>query len=111
MFTEIHTSGELEELINSEAALLVYFSTNNCNVCKSLKPKVELAVQNEFEKMKAVYVKTDVFPETAGLHRVFTVPTILVFFEGKETIRKIRNLSVEELIHEISRPYSLVFSE
>lgn len=111
MFTDIETSDELEVLINSETALLVYFSTNNCNVCKSLKPKVGQTVLNNFEKMKMAYVRTDVLPEAAGKHHVFTAPTVLVFFEGKETVRKIRNFGIEELIHEISRPYSLVFSE
>ncbi len=111
MFTEINSPAELESLINTETALLVYFSTNTCSVCKSLKPKVEQAVENHFEKMKTVYVRSDEFPAAAANRRVFTAPTLLVFFEGKETLRKIRNFSVDELIREISRPYSLVFSE
>lgn len=111
MFHEIHTPDELERLIQSEAALLVYFSTGSCNVCKSLKPKVDTAVQNEFPEIKAVYVPSDVLPEVAGQHRVFTAPVVLVFFHGRETIRKIRTFSVEELVHEIRRPYSIVFSE
>jgi thioredoxin 1 len=111
MFTEIKSAAELEKQINSEAAVLAYFSTGNCNVCKTLKPKVEIAIHQNFPHLNMVYVKTDEFPETAGQHRVFTIPAVLVFFEGKETIRKIRTFSVEELIREISRPYSLFFSE
>lgn len=111
MFTEIKSSAELESLKDSEAAMLVYFSADSCNVCKSLKPKVETTIHHEFPKMKMVYVKTDELPETAGQHRVFTIPTVLVFFESKESIRKIRTFSIDELIREIRRPYYLIFSE
>jgi thioredoxin 1 len=111
MFSEINSSAELESLKGSAAAILIYFSADSCNVCKSLKPKVETTIHQEFPKMKMVYVKTDELPETAGQHRVFTIPTVLVFFEGKETVRKIRTFSIDELTREIRRPYSLIFSE
>jgi hypothetical protein len=38
------------------------------------------------------------------------VPTILVFIEGKEFIRKSRNIGIEELGDLIARPYTLLFS-
>jgi len=47
----------------------------------------------------------------AGQHRVFAAPTILVFFDGRETIRKSRNIGIDELRREIERPYSMIFSE
>ncbi len=111
MFIELQSSAKFHERIQTETALLVYFSNDGCSVCKSLRPKIELMVQKEFPLMNMVYIKTDVLPETAGQLRVFTIPTVLVFFDGRETIRKIRNFSVEELMSDIRRPYSLIFSE
>jgi hypothetical protein len=46
---------------------------------------------------------------TAADFQVFTVPVILVYFEGREFFRKVRNISLIELENEISRPYHLLF--
>ncbi|SHE99704.1 Thioredoxin [Mariniphaga anaerophila] len=109
MFIEIQSLEEFDRLKQEEPALLGYFSTEACNVCKVLKPKVAELIENEFPKMKLAYVKSDVLPDVAGQHRVFAAPTILVFFGGHETIRKSRSFGIDELRREISRPYSLIF--
>lgn len=109
MFRQIESLEEFIGFKQEEPALLAYFSTDNCNVCKVLKPKTEEMLSSEFSLMKAVYVRTDMLPEIAGQHQVFAVPTILVFFHGRETIRKSRHISLDELRNEINRPYSIVF--
>lgn len=111
MFTEIHSLEEFNRMKQEEPALLAYFSTDACNVCKVLKPKVYELVQTEFPKLKLGYVKSDVLPEVAGQHQVFAAPTILVFFDGREYIRKSRNIGIEELRREIHRPYSMIFRD
>lgn len=90
-------------------AVLAYFSTENCSVCHVLKPKVAEMISKTFPKMRMVYVESDKSPELAAQFRIFTAPTVLVFFAGRETIRKSRAFGVEELKSEISRPYSLMF--
>ncbi len=109
MFHEIQSFDEFNKLRGAENALLVYFSTETCSVCKVIKPKVAELIQTIFPRIKLIYVKTDILPEVAAQNRVFTVPTILVYFEGKEYIRKSRNIGIGELENEIERPYSLVF--
>lgn len=109
MFTEVQSFNEFIELKESEPALLGYFSTESCNVCKVLKPKVAELIQSEFPKIKLVYVKSDILPEIAAQNQVFAAPTILVFFEGREYIRKSRNIGIGELHQEIQRPYSMIF--
>lgn len=110
MFTEIQSFDEYLKLKEEEPALLAYFSTETCNVCKVLKPKVGELVNNEFPKIKLVYIKSDLLPELAAQNQVFAAPTILVFFEGREYIRKSRNIGIGELKREIERPYSMIFS-
>ncbi len=110
MFTEIQSFDEFLKLKNEEPALLAYFSTEACNVCKVLKPKVADLLQQEFPKIKSVYIKSDKLPEVAAQNQVFTAPTILVFFDGREYIRKSRNIGIGELQLEIERPYSMIFS-
>jgi thioredoxin-like negative regulator of GroEL len=109
MFTEIQSFEEFLKLKEVEPALLAYFSTESCNVCKVLKPKVAELVQSEFPKIKLIYIKSDILPEVAAQNQVFSAPTILVFFEGREYIRKSRNIGIGELEREIERPYSMMF--
>lgn len=111
MFTEIETFDEFLKMKEEEPALLAYFSTQACNVCKVLKPKVAELIQNEFPKIKLAYVKSDVLPEVAAQNQVFAAPTILVFIDGREYIRKSRNIGIGELQQEIERPYTMMFEE
>ncbi len=108
MFTEVKSLDEFNQL-KEEAALLAYFSTEACSVCKVLKPKVEAMISAEFPEIKLAYVKSEVLPEVAAQNQVFAAPTILVFFDGREYIRKSRNVGVSELQEAIARPYELMF--
>ncbi|NOR74994.1 MAG: thioredoxin [Draconibacterium sp.] len=111
MFIEVKSFEEFLVLKEKEPALLGYFSTEACNVCKVLKPKVEELIESNFPKIKLAYIKSDKLPELAAQNQVFAAPTILVFIEGREYIRKSRNIGISELQREIERPYSMMFSE
>jgi thioredoxin 1 len=105
----IQSIQEFEQVLAEQDAVLAYFSTEICSVCKVLKPKVIEMVKESFPKMKMVFIESDNFPELAAQNRVFAAPTIVVFFAGRETIRKSRAFGVDELSREIQRPYSLIF--
>lgn len=108
MSVEIKSLEEFKKL-KEEPALLAYFSTDACSVCHVLKPKVEELLQTDFPRMKMAYVKSDEQQEIAASNRVFTAPTVVVFFEGREYIRKSRAFGVGELQQEIERIYSMIF--
>lgn len=108
MYTEITSFEEFEQM-KKEPALLAYFSTEACNVCKVLKPKVQQLLEEKFPEIKMAYVKSDVLPDIAGQNRIFAAPTILVFFDGREYIRKSRNIGISELYEAIARPYEMMF--
>jgi thioredoxin 1 len=106
---DIRSTEEFEALIGKEPALLAYFSHDQCNVCKVLKPKVEELLAEKFPKIKPIYCNTKSAPEIAAAQSVFAVPTIIVWFEGKETYRFSRNVGLQELEAALSRPYALFF--
>lgn len=107
----IKDNQEFEKAIEQEDAVFAYFSHEKCSVCKTLKPKLSKALQEEFPLIKQVYIDIEKLPEVAGQQRVFTVPVIVVYFEGQESIRKARNVGVQELLSEINRPYKLLFED
>lgn len=92
-----------------ETAILKYFSHQRCSVCKVLMPKIKQLLEEEFPKMEFRYVNIEEEPEVAASHQVFTVPAILVFFEGREYYRFARNVSLLQLKEAIDRPYHLLF--
>ena len=105
----IQSYQDFKQLLENQDAVLAYFSTDACNVCKVLKPKVQEMIAESFPQMKMVYVQSDKQPELAAQNRVFAAPTVVVFFAGRETIRKSRAFGIDELKAEIQRPYSLLF--
>ncbi len=99
------------EKIKKQEGVLVYFSHEECNVCKVLKPKIHDLLQDHFPHMSMYYVNVREMPEIAGQESVFNVPTISVLFDGREFFRKSRNIGVDELQSLIKRPYSLMFED
>ncbi len=99
----------LENILRETTAVLIYFSTNSCNVGEALEPKVIHLLNTYFPKMDFYKIDMNFSPEIAAKYSAFVEPTILVFFEGKETIRKSRNIGINELQSAILRPYKLIF--
>lgn len=110
-YTQLYSPADIEEAIAGNEASVFYFSSDTCNVCKVLRPKVAELVASEFPQFKLYYINIEQSPLLAGQFRIFSIPTLLVYFDGKEFFRKSRNISLDELSNEISRPYSLMFGE
>lgn len=110
MYTTLHSTGDFNQAINQHKIALIYFSHEECNVCKVLKPKIGKLISEHFPSITLFYCNTIKNPEISAQNRIFTVPTILLFIEGKEFIRKSRNIGVEELGELIERPYTILFS-
>ena len=103
------TLDEVKNTIATNEAIMVYFSGVNCNVCKALKPKLKQTFDTEFPKIKQIYIDIDKSKDIAVEYGVFSIPTILVFFDSKEFVRKSRNLSIVAFIEELKRPYGMIF--
>jgi thioredoxin 1 len=110
MQNNISTTNDFNEFISNNSGAVVYFSTPKCNVCKVLKPKLIELLNKNFPLMKFAYVDCDKAKELAAQNNIFTVPTILFFFDRKELFRKSRNIGLSEIEEDISRPYNLFFS-
>ena len=99
----------LQAYLASEVAAVVYFSTPQCNVCKVLKPKVAALLEKSYPEMGFVYSDVAGDAETAAQLGVLTVPTLIVYFDGRETARFVRTFGMGELQEAIARPYEMLF--
>jgi len=110
MYKEINCLKDYASAFTINEAVLFYFSHEECNVCKALKPKIEQLIQDEFPFLKLFYIDTKQYPDIAAQNSVFTNPVILIYFQGKEFYRKGRNISIVELSEILSKPYNIIFS-
>ena len=108
-FTDLYSLSDVENEIKSNPASAFYFSAPHCNVCKVLKPKILDMLDENYPEFRVFYIDIEKSPLIAGQLRIFSIPTLLIFFEGKEYYRISRNISVEELKKTLERPYGLVF--
>ena len=100
----------ITNIIQENLAVMVYFSAPTCNVCHALKPKLIEAIETNFEKFEIISVDVSSDPDIAAHFSVFAIPTVLVFLDGREFLRKSRHMSVSEVISEIKRPYEIMLS-
>ena len=105
----ITTREEFEEVLKQNLGVLFYFSTLSCSVGEALEPKVMRLIEKEFPKIPFYHIDMNASAEVSANNNVFVEPTILVFFEGKETIRKSRIVSIPDLSNAIERIYKLAF--
>jgi len=102
------SENEIKLFVEANKFTVLYFSTPDCNVCKVLKPKLIGFLKENFSKFNFGYVNLSELKESAAQRNIFTVPTILFLYEGKEFIRKARHINFGELYDELSRFYSMV---
>lgn len=84
-FTTVNFS---EEVLKSSVPVLVDFFAPWCGPCQMMLPVVEeLAEEIDGEKGKVGKVDVDAEPELAEKYGVMSVPTFIVFQDGKEVHR------------------------
>ena len=108
MMKQVQNLLQVQNSINTGKPVLIYFSGENCSVCKVLKPKIEEEISKNFPLFDLLEVQTDIHKEITSHFTVFSIPTMLVFFDKKEFFRRGRNISVSMFMEEIKRPYNLM---
>jgi len=102
------TLAAIEETLKTHPAVMLYFSAPTCNVCHALKPKLFDAIEQTFDRFEILSVDISETPEIASHYSVFAIPTLIVFLDGREFLRKSRHMSVGEVVEAIRRPYEIM---
>lgn len=76
------TSNFENEVLNSDVPVLVDFWATWCMPCKMLAPTIE-ELAKEANGYKVGKVDIDKDPELAQKYRIMSIPTVLVFKNGK----------------------------
>ena len=71
-----------EEVIQSDRPVLMDFWAPWCGPCRMVVPLVE-QIAHEREDIKVVKINVDEEPELASQFKVMSIPTLVVFHEGR----------------------------
>ena len=87
--------------IKEEKYFLLYVSMNNCSVCHSDMPKVEKSINDK--NFTAYHIEATEIPEAVGQLSLFSVPVVILFYEGKEIHRQAKIIDFDELNYRIEQ--------
>ena len=87
-----------EEVLNSEKPVLVDFYADWCGPCNAMAPIVEELAKELNEKAKVGKINVDENSDIAVEYNVMSIPTLIVFKNGKEEKRLVGLRDKEELL-------------
>ena len=90
------TSNKFDEVINSKQLSVVDFSATWCMPCRMLKPILE-RTSEKFADIKFYNLDIDDSEEIAKRYRIFSVPTIVCFREGRKIDSMVGLSSADEI--------------
>ncbi len=86
-----------KEVLSAELPVLVDFYADWCGPCKRMLPVVDALAGELAGQAKIVKLNVDESPQTAGRYNVMSIPTFIVFRDGKPVQQKVGGMSKEEL--------------
>ncbi len=105
----IQTEEEYQDVLRENDSVLIYFGTQSCGVSESLEEKVLQLIQEKFPKTAFFYVNINFSQKLSATYSAFSEPTVLVYFSGKEYVRKSRHFGMLELEKSIERIYNIFY--
>ncbi|CDM67408.1 thioredoxin [Clostridium bornimense] len=110
MLIEIKKSDEIDNLINENIITVIYFTGTSCGACEVIKKKIK-EILKEYSNVNYYEVDGEKNVDIAAKYGVFSLPILLLFIEGKETIRIGRNIDFLEFERSVERYNSLLFGK
>ncbi len=102
MLLELETD-TLQDVIASNAKVMVQFSASWCGNCRIMKPKFK-KMSAENESITFVIIDAELNPESRKLANVSNLPTFAAFVDGKlvNQVQTNKAESLAELVSEIA---------
>lgn len=89
LVTKVTDATFQSEVLNSPVPVVVDFWAEWCGPCKMIAPALDAIAGKVGDKVKIVKLNVDENPETGGKYGIMSIPTLLVFKNGKLADRKV----------------------
>ncbi len=99
MEIKLSTENFEKEVLKSEKPVLVDFYADWCGPCNAMAPVLEELAKELEGKVKVGKINVDENPDIAVEYNVMSIPTLIVFKNGKEEKRLVGLRNKEELIN------------
>lgn len=100
---ELNASNFEEEVLKSEVAVLVDFWALWCIPCQMVTPIVEQLAREYEGKVKFCKLNIEETPEIADRYSIMSIPTLLLFKEGKVVDRIIGAVPKQQIITKLNK--------
>lgn len=104
METKLTSANFAKEVLQSDKTVLVDFWAPWCGPCQTIAPHVEEVAKEFVEKIKVAKLNVDEAPDIATRYTVMSIPTLLVFKDGKIMDKKVGVMAKRDLVKFI-HPY------
>lgn len=95
---ELNKDNFKKEVLESTMPVLVDFFATWCGPCKMMLPIVEELAKEEGGKFKVAKINVDESNDLAQEYEVMSIPTFIVFKNGKEVERVMGSQAKEKLL-------------
>jgi thioredoxin 1 len=97
------TDATFAEVVLAGGTVLVDFRSASCGPCQVVSPIVDALGAEEGERLTAARVDVDESVVTAGDYGIFSLPTLVIFKDGREVERMIGSRPREEIAAAVRR--------
>ena len=94
---EVNKDNFQKEVLESEKTVLVDFWADWCGPCRMLSPLVDQIAEEKID-IKVCKINVDDNHELAAQFKVMSIPTLIVFREGKEVNRSLGAVPKKQIL-------------
>lgn len=102
---EINSVDEIEGFLKKHQFCLLYVSRPECTVCHAILPKLLIMLES-YPQIYVGHINASRVEQVAERFLVFSVPTIMIFIDGKEYLRTDRFVRLEQLSEQVNSMYN-----
>lgn len=91
-----------KEVLEDKGTVFIDFYADWCSPCRLTSPIID-ELSNEYTEIKFLKVDVDKNPELAQQYSIFSIPTFMIFKDGKPVSQFVGAMGKEGFINEIKK--------